>query len=56
MRIVLELTDVLAEKLQEAVNNYQDDGPSANGWASNELRQVRSLVDDAIESMFLGKE
>jgi len=50
MEVILKLTMEQAESLSDILWDYQDEGPLAGGWASNELEKFRAMIDDAIES------
>ena len=41
------LTDEQARKLSEVLWEYTDEGPMFNGWASDELTELRNIIDDA---------
>lgn len=47
--ITIKLTKEQAEELSEALSCYQDCGPLGAGWASKELRELRRIVNAAIE-------
>jgi len=47
MKIVF--TKEQADKLWEVLIETQDIGPRDSGWASDELRELRNIVWDAIE-------
>lgn len=47
MIIQLDMTPEQWEKLEEAVQDYQDCGPPPDGWASPELQEVRRIVSEA---------
>ena len=46
--IDLRLTVKQLVLLDEILMSFNDCGPSDNGWASQELRDLRILVDDKI--------
>lgn len=48
--IIIKLTKKQAEKLSDVLSYAQDEGPSPEGWASNELEELREIVDNAIKS------
>jgi hypothetical protein len=50
MKIEMELTLEEVDKLAEAVDSHQDQGPSGEGWASDALSAVRAKVQDAIDA------
>ena len=45
----LDLTPEQAKSLSEAIWDYCDCGPPEEGWASDEINALRSLIDAAIE-------
>ena len=48
MKITVYLTKEEADKLEEALSNYDDCGPMSYGWKSDELSKVSAKVSDAI--------
>lgn len=48
IKISLSLTKEEADKLEEALENYDDCGPMSYGWKSDELSKVSAKVSDAI--------
>ena len=36
------------EKLSKILRNHQDEGPAGYGWPSEELVELRSIVDTAL--------
>lgn len=46
--VTLQLTDEQVEDLQEILSSARDEGPEGEGWASNELTELRALVNQAI--------
>lgn len=47
--VVLELTKKQANKLSDVLWDTSDEGPEHEGWASDELSELRSIVDAAIK-------
>jgi hypothetical protein len=50
MKVVLELTEQEAEKLVDALNDYQDAGPFGSGWKSDVLGNLAAKVEIAVEA------
>jgi hypothetical protein len=49
VEIIIKLTKEQAEKLSEVLWDTQDEGPCGEGWASDELSELRGIVDAALE-------
>lgn len=47
--IVLELTPEQAEKLSEVLWECEDSQDSTGKWSSEELEELRAIIDKAIE-------
>jgi len=41
---ILELTKAQYEKLEDVLYEHCDEGPTGEGWASEELTELRGLV------------
>jgi len=46
-QVILRLTLSQAKKLDKVLQGYWDDGPPDEGWASEELLEVRRIIEDA---------
>ena len=49
MKIILDFTEDEVEKFEEMVGFYQDEGPPAEGWASDILSCLRDKIETAID-------
>lgn len=48
--VKVSLTEKQAKKLSEVLWESQDEGPWGKGWASDELAELRNIVDNAIKA------
>ena len=55
-KIELHLTQREIDSLKYTLENFMDEGPSRSGWQSDELREVRNKVDEALGECREGKE
>lgn len=46
MDIIIKLTKDQAKKLLDVLYDTQDEGPLGEGWASNELEELRDIVSN----------
>ena len=44
---ILSLTKKQIDKLSEILWEYTDEGPMYSGWASDELIELRNIIDNA---------
>ena len=47
--IIIVLSEKQAENLSNILWDTQDEGPVGEGWASDELEELRGIIDDTIE-------
>ena len=46
-KVIIELTPEQSENLEYILWRTQDEGPDGEGWASDELQELRDIVEEA---------
>lgn len=54
--VLVRLTKAQAEALSLKLWHLQDEGPAGSGWASDELQELRDIVDKSIGAASTNKE
>ena len=48
LKIIIELTELEAENLEDVLAGHQDEGPVTEGWRSRELKTISQKISEAI--------